>query len=97
MTRFATFWVEDGELAAPVSVLRFDDTLYRLFGDRLEALTDRAELILDSSTYERRSTASIRVPGALVSAHDLHPVMAAAPGMTRGVPGLGGHVRSEAA
>lgn len=68
MTRFATFWVQDGELVAPVSVLRFDDTLYRLFGDRLEALTDRAELILDSSTYERRSTASLRVPGALVSA-----------------------------
>ena len=68
MTRFATFWVEDGELAAPVSVLRFDDTLYRLLGERLEALTDRAELILDSSTYERRSTVSSRVPGALVSA-----------------------------
>ena len=27
MTRFATFWVEDGELVAPASVLRFDDTL----------------------------------------------------------------------
>lgn len=67
MTRFATFWVEDGELVAPVAVLRFDDTLYRLFGDRLEALTDHAELILDSSTYESRSTASLRVPGALVS------------------------------
>jgi predicted Zn-dependent protease len=67
MTRFATFWVEDGELVAPVSVLRFDDTLYRLFGDRLEALTDRAELILDQSTYEHRSTGSLRVPGALVS------------------------------
>ena len=68
MTRFATFWVEDGELVAPVSVLRFDDTLYRLLGDRLEALTDKPEPILDSSTYESRSTASLRVPGALVSA-----------------------------
>jgi len=58
---------EDGELVAPVAVLRFDDTLYRVFGDCLEALTDRAELLLDASTYERRSTASIRTPGALVS------------------------------
>ncbi len=68
MTRFATFWVEGGELVAPVSVLRFDDTLYRILGERLEALTDTAELILDASTYERRSTASVRVPGALISA-----------------------------
>ena len=26
MTRFATFWVENGKVVAPVDVLRFDDT-----------------------------------------------------------------------
>lgn len=28
MTRFATFWVERGEIVAPINVMRFDDTLY---------------------------------------------------------------------
>ena len=32
MTRFATFWVEDGKIVAPVDVLRFDDTIYRMLG-----------------------------------------------------------------
>ena len=40
MTRFATFWMDDGEIVAPVNVLRFDDTAYHLLGDQLEGLTD---------------------------------------------------------
>lgn len=28
MTRFATFWVENGQIRAPVSTMRFDDSLY---------------------------------------------------------------------
>jgi predicted Zn-dependent protease len=66
MTRFATFWMEDGEIVAPVDVLRFDDTAYHLLGDRLEGLTDEAEALLDTATYGRRSTSSARLPGALV-------------------------------
>lgn len=68
MTRFATFWMDGGEIVAPVNVLRFDDTAFHLLGDRLEGLTDTAEVLLDTSTYEQRSTASQRLPGALVSA-----------------------------
>ncbi|MFV0258290.1 MAG: metallopeptidase TldD-related protein [Acidimicrobiales bacterium] len=67
MTRFASFWVEDGEIVGPVSPLRFDDTVYGLFGDRLEALTSEAELVLDYYTYGGRSTTSDRLPGLLVS------------------------------
>ena len=66
MTRFATFWAEDGEIVAPVNVMRFDDTIYSLFGDALVGLTAEAEVILDSKTYHRRSTSSMRVPGVLV-------------------------------
>ena len=66
MTRFATFWMEDGEIVAPVDVLRFDDTAYHLLGDRLEGLTDEAEALLDTATYGRRSTSSACLPGALV-------------------------------
>jgi predicted Zn-dependent protease len=68
MTRFGTFWVEGGEIVAPVNVLRFDDTAYHLLGDRLVGLTDRAEVLLDPGTYGGRSTSSANLPGALVEA-----------------------------
>lgn len=71
MTRFGTFWVEDGERVAPVNVMRFDDSLYHLLGDRLEAITRERELILSADTYGGRSSASALLPGVLVSAIEL--------------------------
>lgn len=68
MTRFATFWVENGQIQAPVNVLRFDDTVYHLLGNGLEALTGERDFLLDPGTYEARSTASARLPGALIDA-----------------------------
>ena len=56
MTRFATFWMDDGEIVAPVNVLRFDDTAYHLLGDHLEGLTDTTEVLLDAASYGERST-----------------------------------------
>jgi len=67
MTRFGTFWVENGEIQAPLSVMRFDDSIFHLLGDRLEALSAERELILSADTYGGRSTTSYQVPGALVS------------------------------
>ncbi|MBM3460879.1 MAG: TldE/PmbA family protein [Armatimonadetes bacterium] len=66
MTRFATFWVEGGEIVAPINVMRFDETVYRVLGDNLVALTAERDLLLDSYTYTNRSTSSGRLPGALV-------------------------------
>ena len=66
MTRFATFWVENGEIQAPVSTMRFDDSVYQLLGSQLEALTADRELLLSASTYDQRNTASNLLPGALV-------------------------------
>ena len=66
MTRFATFWVENGELVAPLKVMRFDETIYNLLGSHLVDLTQEREVILDPGTYGGRSTASVRLPGALV-------------------------------
>jgi predicted Zn-dependent protease len=66
MTRFATFWVEGGEIRAPLDVMRFDETLYRMLGENLIGLTAERETILDSGTYGRRSTDSARLPGALI-------------------------------
>lgn len=67
MTRFATFWVENGALAAPLAVMRFDETLYRMLGENLVGLTAEREWLLDASTYSQRSTATTRLPGALIS------------------------------
>jgi len=66
MTRFATFWVENEQIQAPVAVLRFDDTLYHLLGDRLLGLTAERELLLDPGSYGSRSTRSVHLPGALI-------------------------------
>ncbi|WP_349736379.1 TldD/PmbA family protein [Pseudomonas jessenii] len=67
MTRFATFWVENGVIQAPVSTMRFDDSAFSLLGSQLEALTQERELLLSASTYSQRATASALLPGALVS------------------------------
>lgn len=71
MTRFACFWVEDGQIVAPLNVMRFDDSLFRLLGSELEALTAERELLVDAGSYEARSTASQHLPGALLSSFNL--------------------------
>ncbi|OLS61085.1 TldD/PmbA family protein [Pseudomonas putida] len=66
LTRFACFWVENGEIQAPVSTMRFDDSVYSLLGTQLEALTREREMLLSASTYGQRQTGSSHLPGALV-------------------------------
>jgi len=66
MTRFATFWVQDGQVAAPLNVMRFDETIYRMLGENLLGLTAHRELLPSDSTYQARSTRSSRLPGALI-------------------------------
>jgi predicted Zn-dependent protease len=66
MTRFASFWVEGGEIRAPLDVMRFDDSAFRMLGSELEALTKERDLILQGGTYGARNTASMRTPGTLL-------------------------------
>jgi len=66
MTRFATFWVDNGEIKAPLKVMRFDDSLFRLLGKNLIGLTQERELLIDSESYGQRGTKSMRLPGVLV-------------------------------
>jgi predicted Zn-dependent protease len=68
MTRFASFWVENGRIQAPLNVMRFDDTAYRILGANLEALTGERDLVPSTASYGERSTESVRTPGALVRA-----------------------------
>jgi predicted Zn-dependent protease len=66
MTRFGTFWVEHGRIVAPANVLRFDDTIYRMLGQKLVNLTRGQDMLLSTWTYGERSTGSSRLPGALL-------------------------------
>ncbi len=66
MTRFATFWVENGEIVAPLNVMRFDESVFRLLGDNLVGLTQERELLIDGDSYGERRAASALLPGALV-------------------------------
>ncbi|QDQ28780.1 TldE/PmbA family protein [Chitinimonas arctica] len=71
MTRFACFWVEQGKIVAPLAVMRFDDTIYRLLGSELEALTREREMLVDPGSYGARACASVCLPGALVKRFNL--------------------------
>lgn len=66
MTRYACFWVENGEIVAPIENLRFDESLYHCFGDGLIDLTNFQETIPEIDTYDCRSLGGSRVPGVLV-------------------------------
>ncbi|MEM7795055.1 MAG: metallopeptidase TldD-related protein, partial [Cyanobacteria bacterium P01_C01_bin.118] len=66
MTRYACFWVENGEIVAPIENLRFDESLYHCFGDGLMELTNCQETIPEIDTYDRRGLGDSRVPGVLV-------------------------------
>jgi predicted Zn-dependent protease len=66
MTRYACFWIERGEIVAPIANLRFDESLYRCWGDNLLALTDTLEFIPDVDTYGSRQLGGSWAPGALV-------------------------------
>ena len=66
MTRYACFWVEGGEIVAPIANLRFDESLYRCWGDNLLALTTNVEFIPDVDTYSNRQLGGSWVPGLLV-------------------------------
>jgi predicted Zn-dependent protease len=66
MTRFATLWVERGRIVAPLNVMRFDDSLYRMLGDNLLDLTASRAFKVSPNTYGGRSVETARVPGALL-------------------------------
>ena len=66
MTRYACFRVENGEIIAPITDLRFDDSLYHIFGSALVALTQESYVMPAVDTYQIRSLGGCKTPGALV-------------------------------
>ncbi len=71
MTRFATFWVENGQIVAPLEAMRFDDSLYRLLGSELEQIGAQAELLLSDGTWGERATGGMQLPGILARSFEL--------------------------
>lgn len=65
MTRFFCYVVKGGKPIAPFSVMRFDDSIYRIFGENLCHITKNRELIIDNSTYDERSTSCAILPGVI--------------------------------
>ena len=66
MTRFACFWVEDGKIVAPIKDMRFDESIYHLFGDKLRGLTRQRSLIPETGSYFQRALGGALLPGILV-------------------------------
>jgi|TARA_B110000263_G_scaffold98830_1_gene86397 predicted Zn-dependent protease len=71
MTRYACFWVENGEIVAPIENMRFDDSFYNFFGENLEAVSDKVEFNPEVGTYESRSLGGTHCPGVLLSSFSL--------------------------
>ncbi|HIK07752.1 MAG TPA: TldD/PmbA family protein [Trichormus sp. M33_DOE_039] len=67
MTRYACFWVENGEIVAPIENLRFDESLYRFWGENLIDFTNFQEFIPEVGTYDSRQLGGSLVPGMLVN------------------------------
>ena len=71
LTRYACFWVEGGEIVAPIETMRFDDSFYRFFGDQLSEVEDRLYSNPEVGTYGGRSLGATACPGILVNSFSL--------------------------
>jgi predicted Zn-dependent protease len=71
MTRFACLWVEDGKIVAPIKDMRFDESLYRLWGDKLVDLTAERSLVVDTGSYFFRNLEGSLLPGILAEGFTL--------------------------
>lgn len=67
MTRYACMWVENGEFVAPIADMRFDESLYDLFGHKLESCTNVTDLVPEVGSYGGRQLGGCTVPGILVN------------------------------
>jgi predicted Zn-dependent protease len=66
MTRYACFWVENGKIVAPIENMRWDDSIFTLFGSELETLTKATHYNPSTMTYSNRSLGGMHTPGAIV-------------------------------
>lgn len=67
LTRYACFWVENGEIIAPIETMRFDDSFYNFFGDNLVDVEDKSSVNPEVETYGGRGLGATTCPGILVN------------------------------
>ncbi len=67
MTRYACFWVENGEITAPIKDLRFNVSLFNILGHDLEAVTAETHVEPATETYFNRALGGAVVPGMLMN------------------------------
>ena len=71
LTRYACFWVEGGEIVAPIETMRFDDSFYNFFGENLVEVEDKTSVNPEVETYGGRSLGATTCPGILVDSFKL--------------------------
>ena len=71
LTRYACFWVENGEIIGPINTMRFDDSFYNYFGDNLLQVGNKTEFIPNTSTYGNREIGGTTCPGILADSFAL--------------------------
>ena len=71
MTRYACFWVENGQIISPIENMRFDDTIYNIFGQKLEDSTDKLHLVPNTGTYDGRNFGGNYCSGILLNKFEL--------------------------
>lgn len=67
MTRYGCFWVENGEIVSPIQDMRFDESLYDFWGENLEDLGEKNELVPQILSYYEQSLGGVSTPGMLLS------------------------------
>ena len=71
LTRYACFWVKNGEIEGPINTMRFDDTFYKYLGDNLVHIGEETEYIPNTSTYGNREIGGTICPGILANSFAL--------------------------
>ena len=71
LTRYACFWVENGEIIGPINTMRFDDSFYNYFGHNLLQVGNKTEFIPNTSTYGNREIGGTTCPGILADSFAL--------------------------
>lgn len=71
MTRYACFWVENGQIVGPITDMRFDESLYEALGSKLIAVTDFQSVDPEVGTYGSRNLGAKKLPGFLIDGFTL--------------------------
>lgn len=66
MTRHAAFLVKNGKLHSGIEDLRFDESIFHIWGKGLMAVRDKAEWCPLNQTYVHRSVGGAFCPGMLI-------------------------------